>query len=132
MSDAAPPAAARTPEGVAVDPARTARQSPWGRLVVALLALAGLVANVVGGVGFPNSAPAEWLVNAGVTIDLVATLIACGIGFAVSVRARPAALARVFPWLGLGLSLVAVVAWALTAGGLVETLFQGGRGRYLE
>jgi hypothetical protein len=100
--------------------------------VAAALALVGIVLNVVGGAGFPAAAPVEWLMNAGLTIDLVAVLIACGIGFGVSLRARPVRPALVFPWLGLGFSALALVAWAVSAGGLFETLFLGGRGRYME
>jgi hypothetical protein len=69
--------------------------------------------------------------NAGITIDLVAVFIACAIGFGVSVRMRPARPSRVFPWLGLGFSAVALVAWAVTSQGLWDTLLADGRGRYM-
>ncbi len=139
MSEVAPPAVPQpAPEAssaapqVPSDPFRIATPSPWGHAVAAGLALLGIVLNVVGGAGFPPAAPVEWLMNAGLTIDLVAVLIACGIGFAVTLRSRPVRPALVFPWLGLGLSAAALVAWAVSAGGLVETLFLGGRGRYMD
>ncbi|QNO36805.1 hypothetical protein H4J02_09965 [Protaetiibacter sp. SSC-01] len=139
MSDVAPPAvpqpAPDAPEAAPVapsDPLRIATPSPWGHAVVAALALVGIVLNVIGGAGFPAAAPVEWLMNAGLTIDLVAVLIACGIGVGVTLRARPVRPALVFPWLGLGLSAVALLAWAVGAVGLYETLFFGGRGRYME
>lgn len=113
------------------DPFRTATLSPWGHAVAAGLAAVGIALNVIGGAGFPANAPVEWIMNAGITIDLVAVFIACAIGFGVSVRMRPARPSRVFPWLGLGLSAVALVAWAVTSQGLWDTLLADGRGRYM-
>ncbi|MFT4285493.1 MAG: hypothetical protein QM598_11735 [Protaetiibacter sp.] len=139
MSDVAPPAVPQpAPAAPAAHPqplpdlSRTALPSPWGHAVVAGLAIVGIALNVVGGAGFPSAAPVEWLMNAGITIDLVAVAIACGIGFGVSLRARPVRPSLVFPWLGLGLAAVAVVFWAATAGGMFDTVFLGGRGRYME
>lgn len=134
MSDVAPPAVpqAYTPAPAAgFDPFRTAALSPWGHAVAAGLALVGIVLNVVGGAGFPANAPVEWIMNAGLTIDMVAVFIACAIGFGVSVRMRPARPSRVFPWLGLGFSALALLAWGLTSQGLWETLLADGRGRYM-
>lgn len=142
MSDVAPPAAPGPLEAPAAsvsapapapvsDPTRTALTSPWGHAVAGGLALLGIVLNVVGAFGFPGNAPVEQIMNAGITIDLVAVVIACGIGFGANLRTRPARPARVFPWIALGLSVVALIAWAVTAGGLFETLFAGGRGRYM-
>ncbi|PZQ88099.1 MAG: hypothetical protein DI534_11525 [Leifsonia xyli] len=113
------------------DPLRTATPSPWGHAVAAGLALVGIALNVGGGAGFPSSAPVEWIMNAGITIDLVAVLVACGIGFGVSLRQRAVRPALVFPWLGLALALVGFFSWAVMSGGLFETLIFGGRGRYM-
>lgn len=141
MSDVAPPAvpqpaptpaaAPAAPAQPLVDPSRTALASPWGHAVVAGLAIVGIVLNVIGGAGFPAAAPVEWVMNAGITIDLVAVAIACGIGFGVSLRARAVRPARVFPWLGLGFAALVLVFWAATAAGLFETVFLDGRGRYM-
>jgi hypothetical protein len=137
MSDVAPPAVpqpltpAPPPQAVYVDPFRTATLSPWGHAVVAALALVGIVLNVLGGAGFPSNAPVEWIMNAGLTIDLVAVFIACAIGFGISLRMRPARPSRVFPWLGLGFAVLALVAWAMASQGLWETLLLDGRGRYM-
>ncbi|MGN6274134.1 MAG: hypothetical protein ACTHMQ_13705 [Protaetiibacter sp.] len=137
MSDVAPLAApqpvpaAFSPLQQPVDPFRTATLSPWGHAVAAALALGGIVLNVIGGAGFPSNAPVEWIMNAGLTIDLVAVFIACAIGFGVSVRMRPARPSLVFPWLGLGFAALALVAWALASQGLWETLLADGRGRYM-
>lgn len=117
--------------GASPDPLATALLSPWGHLVVFLLAVVGIVVNVSGGANFPSNAPVEWIMNAGITIDLVAVAIACGIGVRVARGRRLARPARVFPWLGLGLGIVAVVTWAVSSSGLWETLFLGGRGRYM-
>ncbi len=125
------PAAAAAAAQPPADTARTAIASPWGHAVVALLALVAIVINVAGGAGFPAAAPVEWFMNAGLTIDLVAVLIACGIGFRVSLRARPVRPTRVFPWLALGFSFFAFLAWLVFADGLLATL-TGGRGRYME
>jgi hypothetical protein len=82
MSDVAPPAVpqpvppAPQPQPVYADPFRTAVHSPWGHAVAGGLALVGIVLNVLGGAGFPSNAPVEWIMNAGITIDLVAVLIA--------------------------------------------------------
>lgn len=136
MSDVAPPAVPQPyPSPVAAhpgpDPYRTATLSPWGHAVAAVLALVGIVLNVVGGAGFPSNAPVEWIMNAGLTIVMVAVFIACTIGFGVSVRMRPARPSLVFPWLGLGFAALALVGWALTSQGLWDTLLADGRGRYM-
>lgn len=138
MSEAAPPAAPQPASSASSanpyapsTPVSIATPSPWGHAVVAGLALVGIVLNVIGGAGFPAAAPVEWLMNAGITIDLVAVLIACGIGFGVTLRARPVRPSLVFPWLGFGFSVVAFAAWAVSAVGLYETLFFDGRGRYM-
>jgi len=138
MSEAAPhvvPQPVPSPYvGVAppVDPRRTAALTPSAHVVVAGLAVVGLVLNVLGGAGFPSNAPVEWIMNAGLTIDIVAVALACGIGAGVSTRMRPARPSRVLPWLGLGFGVVAVVAWAVTSGGMWESLLGLGRGRYMD
>jgi len=144
MSDAAPPAAPQPASTVSASPqpgvpvpaavpasALTARLSPWGHGIAAMLAFAGIVLNIAGGAGFPSNAPVEWLMNAGLTIDMIAVLIASCIGFAVSLRMRPARPSRLFPWLGLGLAALALLAWAVSSGGMWDTLLAGGRGRYM-
>jgi len=139
MSDVAPPVVpqpAQPPHPAAmqpvVDPSRTAALTPWGHLVVAALAVVGLTLNVIGGAGFPSNAPVEWVMNAGITIDIVAVALACGIGIGVSARMRPARPSRVFPWLGLAFAAVALVIWAVMSGGMWETLLGLGRGRYMD
>src|SRR5690606_22648795 len=87
--------------------------------------------NVLGGAGFPSNAPVEWIMNAGITIDLVAVALACGIGLLVTLRRRLVRPAHVFPWLGLGFSALALMAWAVGSEGLWDTLFLDGRGRYM-
>jgi len=114
------------------DPFRTALPSPWGHAVAAGLALMGIVLNVIGGAGFPSNAPVEWIMNAGITIDIVAVFLACAIGFGISLRVRPVRPSRVFPWLGLGFSALALLGWASMSAGLWETLFGTGRGRYMD
>jgi hypothetical protein len=138
MSDVAPPAvpqpvhpASLPPQQLLFDPLRTATLSPWGHGVAAGLAAVGIVLNVIGGAGFPSNAPIEWIMNAGITIDLVAVFIACAIGFGISLRMRPARPSLVFPWLGLGLAALALVFWALASQGLWDTLLNDGRGRYM-
>lgn len=117
--------------GVAPDPLATALLSPWGHTAALVLALIGILLNVVGGAGFPGNAPVEWIMNAGITIDLVAVALACGIGLLTALKRRPARPSFVFPWLGLGFSVLALLAWASSSGGLWETLFLDGRGRYM-
>lgn len=117
--------------GASPDPLATAMLSPWGHLLVLVLAIVGIVLNVIGGAGFPSNAPVEWIMNAGITIDLVAVALACGIGLLVARSRRLARPARVFPWLGLGFAVVSLLAWALASTGLWETLFLEGRGRYM-
>lgn len=116
--------------GASPDPLATAVQSPWGHLVVLVLAVVGIVVNVIGGAGFPANAPVEWIMNAGLTIDLVAVALACGIGLLVTKRRRLTRPSHVFPWVGLGLSAVALGAWAVVSQGLWATLFFEGRGHY--
>jgi len=109
----------------------TTQRTPWGHLAVIVLSAAGLALNIVGGLGFPEAAPIEDAMNVGISIDLAALVIVCGTGLIHSLQEPWARPARVFPWLGLGLSLVAFVAWMVNAGGLFETLFANGRGRYM-
>lgn len=118
--------------GASPDPRATALLSPWGHLAVLVLALLGLVVNVIAGANFPSNAPIEWIMNAGLTIDLVAVVIACGIGVSISRRRTLARPARSFPWWGLGFGLLALVAWLAASAGLWETVFLGGRGRYMD
>ncbi|AYF98478.1 hypothetical protein [Protaetiibacter intestinalis] len=106
------------------------RLSPWVLGGVAVAATAAWVLNLVGGLGFPDGAPAEWGMNAVISIDLVGVAIATGVGALVAARRRPSRESRVLPWLGVGLALVAAVAWAATSPGLWQTLFAGRGGRY--
>lgn len=99
---------------------------------VAAAAIVGWIVNMVAGFGFPSNAPVEWVYNAGISLDLIAVAIATGIGALLSIRPHPVSKARVFPWLGLGFSLLALVGWALASGGMWATLLLGGRGRYME
>lgn len=124
---AEPPAPPTRPLPIA-DPAV---RSGWVFASVAVAAIIGWIVNMIAGFAFPSGAPAEWVYNAGISLDLIAVAIASGVGALLSIRPRPVRKARVFPWLGLGFGLVAVVAWAVNASGLYDTLFFGGRGRYL-
>lgn len=129
---AAAPAApyAATPVMVPVRP-KDARRVPWGHAVATGLALVGLVLNIAGSAQFPSNAPMEQAMSFGISIDLIAVIVACTVGFWLSL-ARPAARsARVFPWIGLAFSAIVFVLYAVTAGGLYDTLFFGGRGRYM-
>ena len=114
-----------------IDPSRTTRMTPWGLVVVLVASTAAFVANLVGGLGFPANAPAEWMLNAGLGLMLFATMVVSGVGFAVALRKGLVRPSRVFPWLGLALALVGVASWVLTSGGLWQTLFEGGRGNYV-
>jgi len=106
-------------------------RSVWVLAGVAAAAIVGWIINMVAGFGFPQNAPVEWVYNAGISLDLIAVAIATGIGALLSIRPRPVSKARVFPWLGLGFGLVALVGWAIASGGMWDTLLFGGRGRYM-
>lgn len=114
-----------------VDPARTTRPNPAGHALVFVVATTGFVVNLVGGLGFPSHAPAEWLVNAGIGLALFATMLVAGVGLAASIRGGLVRPSRVLPWLALGMSLAGFVVWVSSSTGLWETLFLDGRGRYL-
>jgi len=109
----------------------TAQRVAWGHIVVLVLSAIGLALNIVGGLGFPSAAPIEDAMNVGISIDLGALVVICGTGLIFSLQEPQGRPARVLPWLGLGFSLVAFVAWAVNAGGLFETVFANGRGRYM-
>lgn len=117
--------------GASLDPRATAVLVPWGHLAVLVLAVIGLAVNVLAGANFPGNAPVEWIMNAGITINLVAVVIACAIGVSVSRRRRLARPARAFPWVGLALAGLAFASWLLSSAGLWDTLFLGGRGHYM-
>ena len=123
------PPAAPPPLALIVDPAI---RSVWVLAGVAVVAIVGWIVNMVAGFGFPQNAPVEWIYNAGISLDLIGVAIASGVGALLSIRPRPVRKARVFPWLGLGFGVVAVIGWAVASEGLWETLLLGGRGRYME
>lgn len=138
MSDAFPPSAPQQAPASAYavsvhdDASRTARPAPWGHGVVAVLALIGLVLNFIGLSGFPGAAPIEAIMAFGIGVDLFAVIVACVVGFGVTVRMRPVRPSKVFPWVGLGMSALTLVIWAVNSGGLWETLTEVGRGRYMD
>lgn len=106
-------------------------RSLWVLASVAVAAIVGWIVNMVAGFQFPQNAPVEWVYNAGISLDLIGVAIATGIGALLTIRPHPVRKARVFPWLGLGFGVVAVVAWAISSGGMWDTLLFGGRGRYM-
>lgn len=117
---------------VAEAPARpTARRLPWGFVAAGTLAVVGAVMNFVGLSGFPNNAPVEMLMAFGIGLDILAVVVVCIVGLIVALTRPLGRPSRIFPWLGLGFAMVALIAWAITAGGLFDTLFAGGRGRYM-
>lgn len=122
-----PPASG--PQPVRVDD--PAIRSVWVLAGVAVVAIIGWIVNMVAGFGFPSGAPLEWVSNAGISLALIAVAIATGVGALISIRPRPVRPARVLPWLAAGFGVAALIAWAVTASGLFETL-SGGRGRYIE
>ncbi len=126
MSSETPPLAA----SASVPPA-TARRVPWGFAVVGGVAVAGLVLNFLGLANFPGNAPVEMVMAFGIGIDLIATIVVAVVGLVIALVRPMSRASRVFPWLGLGFAAVALIAWAVAAGGLFETLFAGGRGRYM-
>lgn len=128
---APPPPYATAPTDSTSIPALATERTPWGHVVVAAIALVGIVLNFVGGAGFPFNAPVEQAMNIGISIDLAAVILVCGIGITVALGRRPARAALVFPWIGLAFSFAVFVMWLLSSGGLWETLFLGGRGRYM-
>lgn len=105
-------------------------RTPWGHIAVILLAAAGLVLNIIGG-NASMAGPVEEIMYFGISVDLAAVILVCGIGLVVSLRAPRATRSSVFPLLGLGFSLIAAIAWAVNADGLFDTLFSDGRGRYM-
>lgn len=124
-----PPTPASPPIVTIADPSS---RNVWVLAGVAVAAIVGWVVNMVAGFGFPQNAPVEWVYNAGISLDLIGVAIATGIGALLSIRPHPVRKARVFPWLGLGFGVVAVIGWAVASGGLWDTLLLGGRGRYME
>lgn len=125
-----PPASPVAPPTVAplADPSS---RSLWVLAGVTVAAIAGWIVNMVAGFGFPQNAPVEWVYNAGISLDLIGVAIATGVGALLTIRPRPVRKARVFPWLGLGFGVIALIGWAIASGGLWDTLFLGGRGRYM-
>jgi hypothetical protein len=65
------------------EPARATR-SPVGFLVLGGIALAALVAHIVGGLNFPPNAPVEQIICFGLVVDTVAVVIIAVIGFLVA------------------------------------------------
>ena len=127
-----PPPVSSAPHPPLVRIPDPSHRSVWVLAGVAAVAIVGWIVNMVAGFGFPQNAPVEWVYNAGISLDLIAVAIATGVGALLSIRPRAVRKARVFPWLGLGFGIVAVIGWAVASGGLWETLLLGGRGRYME
>jgi hypothetical protein len=124
-----PPVSAAPPIPVTIP--NPSHRSIWVLAGVAAAAIVGWIVNMVAGFGFPQNAPVEWVYNAGISLDLIGVAIATGIGALLTIRPRPVRMARVFPWLGLGFGVIALVGWAISSGGLWDTLLFGGRGRYM-
>lgn len=108
-----------------------ARRVPWGFAVVGGVALVGIVLNFIGLARFPGNAPVEMVMAFGIGIDLLAAIVVAVVGLVIALVRPMSGPSRVFPWLGLGFAAVALIAWAVAAGGLFETLLAGGRGRYM-
>lgn len=122
MSDTPTPA---TP----FDPSSVFFRRRWAFVVVAIIAAAGWVLNVVGISGFPSNAPVEMLINVILNISLATVAIVSFIG---ALRAwRPVAKPGGAPlWVGVGFVALVLAAWSI--GGITTfwALAVGGSPRY--
>lgn len=131
-----PPGEPSQPEGERLTPivlpAGAATRSPVLLLGVAIAAAAGLIVNVAGLIGFPYNAPVEQIYALGISIDLLAIVIVCGLGAFVSRRGYPLRGQSVFTVVALAFAVGATLMWML-AGGVASIiqLFTADGGRYM-
>lgn len=113
-------------------PAGAATRSPVLLLGVAIAAAAGLIVNVAGLIGFPYNAPVEQVYALGISIDLLAIVIVCGLGAFVSRRGYPLRSQSVITVIALAFAVGATLMWML-AGGVASViqLFTAEGGRYM-
>jgi hypothetical protein len=129
MSESVVPTPPPAQQPVVVDPAGVGRREPRGTdiesvvvlPVLAVLLIASAIVNAGAASGFPYNAPVEWILSAGITIDLLAGAIALAIRFLLIVR-RPrvpgAPVKRVTGWTVTALVLAgaSLVGWLLLGG----------------
>ncbi|WP_309713269.1 hypothetical protein [Pseudolysinimonas sp.] len=113
-------------------PAGAPTRSPALLLGVAIAAAAGLIVNVAGLVGFPYNAPVEQIYALGISIDLIAIVIVCGLGALMSRRGYPLRAQSAITVVALAFALGAAVLW-MVAGGIASViqLFTPEGGRYM-
>lgn len=113
-------------------PAGAATRSPVLLLGVAIAAAAGLLVNIAGLIGFPYNAPVEQIYALGISIDLLAIVVVCGLGAFVSRRGYPLRSQSVITVIALAFAVGATLMWML-AGGVASViqLFTAEGGRYM-
>jgi hypothetical protein len=129
--DETPPSAAERLTPIVL-PAGAATRSPVLLLGVAIAAAAGLVLNVAGLIGFPYNAPVEQVYALGISVDLLAIVIVCGLGALISRRGYPLRSQSVISVVALAFAVGATVLW-IVAGGVTSIiqLFTAEGGRYM-
>jgi len=133
-----PPPPADAPQPAAetltpiVLPAGAPTRSPVLLLAVAIAAAAGLVVNLAGLVGFPYNAPVEQIYALGISVDLLAIVIVCGLGALMSRRGYPLRAQTVLTVVALAFAVGAALLW-MVAGGIASViqLFTAEGGRYM-
>jgi hypothetical protein len=129
-----PSASAPTAERLTpiVLPAGAATRSPALLLGVAIAAAAGLLINIAGLVGFPYNAPVEQIYALGISVDLLAVAIICGLGALISRRGYPLRSQSAISVVALAFAVGATLLW-MVAGGVASViqLFTADGGRYM-
>lgn len=99
---------------------------------VAVAALVALILNLGGLFGFPSNAPVEAIFAFGITVDLAAIVIACGIGAVMARRRYPLRASTPISVVALAFAVAATLIWALTSGIASIILLLGPEdGRYM-
>ncbi|GHF24135.1 hypothetical protein [Pseudolysinimonas yzui] len=125
----APPAETLTP---IVLPAGAPTRSPVLLLAVAIAAAAGFIVNLAGLVGFPHNAPVEQIYALGISVDLLAIVVVCGLGALMSRRGYPLRAETPLTVVALAFAVGAALLW-MVAGGIASViqLFTAEGGRYM-
>ena len=106
-------------------------RSPVLLIAVAGAAVFGLLANIVGLVGFPYNAPIEQVYALGICVDLIAIAVVSGVAAVLSRRGYPLRDRTPITTIAIAFAAASVVVWIL-AGGLSSIVgLATGNGRYM-
>lgn len=130
-----PPSDGSVPSGERIVPivlpAGAPTRSPVLLLAIGIAAVALMLANTVGLVGFPSNAPVEQIYALGINVDLLAIAIVSGIGAYVSRRGYPLRAATPITTIAVALAAASAIVWVLAGGPSSIVGLALGSGRYM-